>query len=316
MARRAIRQSPTTVKLRRERRRRITIFVLVGFGLFLLVLSRIDHPVVRGARAIMNDAATPILDVFAIPVNAYHDAEHWVRDIFLLREENARLRAENAELRSVRARAQALSQENRDLRELLAVSTPETRLLATARVIGTSSGAFVRSVLLSAGRQDGVVPGTAATTPEGLVGRVIEAGRRSARVLLLTDLNSRIPVRMGADGATAILAGRNDSSPVLEFLPPDNAISVGDQAITSGHGGLFPAGVPVGRVVSIANGEVVIEPHVSLDRLEFVHLRSLAAPAPDSMEGDSPDGDLMVPDIDAEEAAPDVELSDGAGVEL
>lgn len=317
MARRAITQSATTLRLRQERRRRITVVALLVISVVLLILSTVQHPVINRARAIMSDAASPVLAVLSIPVEAYYDLEHWVSDVFALREENARLRAENAELRDLQARAALLSRENSDLRTLLAVQSPQVQLAATAKVIGTSGGAFVRSVLLSAGRHDGVRDGMTASTPAGLVGRVIETGRGSARVLLLTDLNSRIPVRVGEAGATAILVGRNSGGPEIEFLPPDEVVQVGEQIITSGHGGLFPADIPVGRVVSVSETGIVVDPFASLDRLEFVHLYGLNVAPEETGEEEQSTDPASEPESDAAsepasepavDSSPEVEL--------
>jgi rod shape-determining protein MreC len=131
---------------------------------------------------------------------------------------------------------------------------------------------FVHSVLVNAGSQDGVARGQAVVTGVGLAGRIATAGTRSARALLITDLNSRIPVTVESSRERAILAGDNSPQPRLAFLPQNAAVAVGDRIVTSGHGGVFPPGVPVGIVSSIADGVVRVAPYVALDRLEHVRI--------------------------------------------
>jgi rod shape-determining protein MreC len=141
-----------------------------------------------------------------------------------------------------------------------------------ARVIGDSGGVFVRSVLINAGKADRIEKGDAVVNGEGLIGRVAEAGRRSGRVLLISDLNSRIPVVAEKSRIRAILAGDNSPSPKLAFLSPNARLDVGDRIVTSGHGGVFPAGLPVGRIASVADGVIRVEPFADFHRLEYVRI--------------------------------------------
>jgi rod shape-determining protein MreC len=113
----------------------------------------------------------------------------------------------------------------------------------------------------------------AAVNERGLVGRVIEVGRRSARILLLTDFNSRVPVMVEPSRDQAVLAGDNSRAPGLVFLPINPRLSVGDRVVTSGRGGVLPPGLAVGVVSVIADGKVAVTPLVDWDRLS--HLRLL-----------------------------------------
>jgi rod shape-determining protein MreC len=143
---------------------------------------------------------------------------------------------------------------------------------AAARVIGDSGGVFVRSVLINGGMVDGIQKGDAVVNGDGLIGRVAESGRRSGRVLLLSDLNSRIPVVGEKSRVRAILAGDNSPLPRLDFLPPNPGLNVGDRIVTSGHGGVFPAGLPIGRITSIGDSDIRVEPFADFYRLEYVRI--------------------------------------------
>jgi len=136
----------------------------------------------------------------------------------------------------------------------------------------------VHSLLVVAGARDGVAKGQAVITGEGLVGRVVEAGERSARVLLITDINSRIPVVVQRTGDRALLAGDNSPYPRLLYLSPDAVVLVGDQVVTSGHGGVFIPGLPVGRVRAVTDDAVEVEPYVDWDRIEYVRLLDYELP--------------------------------------
>jgi rod shape-determining protein MreC len=112
---------------------------------------------------------------------------------------------------------------------------------------------------------------------QGLIGRITEIGNWSARVLLITDLNSRIPVILEGTRTHAILAGDNGPAPYLLYLPKAAAVNVGDRLVTAGHDGVFPTGLAVGRVAGIEDGKIRVEPLADLDRLEYVQIVDGAA---------------------------------------
>jgi len=122
--------------------------------------------------------------------------------------------------------------------------------------------------------------GMPALTPQGLVGRVVDAGRRSARILLVTDFNSKIPVVVESSGDQAILEGDNSGEPALRFLPLNPSFAVGDRVLTSGHGGMLPPGLMVGQVASIAGGKVAVRSYVDWSRLDYLSLLHYRAPPP------------------------------------
>jgi rod shape-determining protein MreC len=126
----------------------------------------------------------------------------------------------------------------------------------------------VRAVLVNAGSQQGVAKGQAVTDGRYVIGQVITAGRLSARILLITDLNSRVPVMIERSGDRAILAGDNSPLPSLKFLPVGAELHEGDRILTSGDGGVFPARLPVGEAVMTADG-LRIRPLVDFARLEY-----------------------------------------------
>jgi rod shape-determining protein MreC len=148
---------------------------------------------------------------------------------------------------------------------------PKTALsYVTARVIANSGGAFVRMILINAGTADHVARGQAAIAGEGLVGRLTEVGDRASRVLLITDLNSRVPVTIDGTHIAAVLAGDNSERPRLMYLPSADAVKVGDRVVTSGEGGVFPPGLPVGVVSAVDGTGPRVEPYVEMSQLGYV----------------------------------------------
>jgi len=158
----------------------------------------------------------------------------------------------------------------RSLQELLNYVPDLSVGYISARVIADTGGAFAHSLLLNAGERDGVQKGQAAITGEGLVGRIAGVGARSSRILLITDLNSRIPVVVGPNRKRAILTGDNTDRPRIIHLPPGEMLSPGDVVTTSGHGGVLPVGLAVGVVATVKDNSVNVEPYVERDKLELV----------------------------------------------
>jgi rod shape-determining protein MreC len=266
----------------------LALMLCTAFG--LMMMSRSDTAAVERLRITIADAFAPILELIQRPVSTVAGIGDWFGSVTNLYGENQRLREENQRLLQWHEAARVLQQENDSLRKLLNLSAPPAPRFITARIIGDNGGAFVRTVLVSAGAKEGVRKNQAAITAEGLAGRVIEVGERAARVLLLTDINSRIPVVLEKSRARAVLAGDNGPMPELVYLPPDALPTVGERVVTSGFGGVFPPGIPVGTVARVAPDQIRIMPLVAWDRVEFLRLidyeaADLAGLLPESAAG-------------------------------
>ena len=174
--------------------------------------------------------------------------------------------------------ARELQAENASLRGLLNFQTGPKVSFVTASVVADASSSFVRSLIVLGGTKAGVAKGQAAMTGAGLAGRVLEVGERSARILLITDINARVPVVAERSRDQAVLAGRNSDLPELLYLSRDNDVKVGDRIVTSGQGGVFPAGLPVGEVTSVTGGHIQVQPFVDFSRLENIRLIDYSLP--------------------------------------
>ncbi len=244
--------------------------VAAAFGLMLL--GKADMLLAERIRTHVTDALAPILDVLSRPVATVSDMVDQIRELASLREENAGLREDKVRLLQWQAVARRLEAETKALRALLNfVPGPEASYV-TARVIGDTGGAFAHSLVLNAGFRAGVRKGQAVVTGDGLVGRVAGVGTRSTRVILITDLNSHIPVLVERTRTRAILAGDNTEVLRLIRLPPGAEVSPGDRVVTSGHGGAFPPGLPVGVVASVSDAGIGVQPFVERSRLEYVRV--------------------------------------------
>lgn len=246
------------------------VFLLLALG--LLVWGRVQPAAVEHARARMVDGVAPVLDAIAWPMTSLENAVARVQSYVNLQAENKKLRAGTAQLTAWQNAVVALQNENRELRSLLHFKTEPGLAYISARVIADTGGPFVRGLVITAGKTDGVREGMAAMTGDGLIGRVVEAGDWSSRVLLITDLNSRIPVTIAGSGDRAILAGDNSVTPKLLYLPADAVLNPGARVVTSGHGGIFPPNLPIGVVAESSRGVYSVLPTADLGRISYVRL--------------------------------------------
>ena len=251
---------------------RFSFMALILLAVALMMLGKVDIGLMERVRANVTDAATPILDVISKPIVSVNKMISEAKDFYSVREENLILKQEKDRLLQWQAAARKLEIENKNLRGLLNFPVEPAAGFITARAIADTGGAFANSVVINAGNKSGIRKGQATITGEGLVGRVTDVGARSSRVLLITDLNSRIPVVLQSSQARAILAGDNTHRPKLIHLSPGASISQGDRIVTSGHGGAFPPGLPVGLVASVNEKGINIEPFVQRSRVTYLRI--------------------------------------------
>ena len=257
---------------------RFTFPLFAAIAVSLTVLGHADHPAMVAARAQAADILAPVLAVASRSMAAAAEAVRRVERVVDVHAENARLREENARLLHWQAAARQLEAENRDFRALLATVTEPRDAFVTARIVAMSGGTFVRTALIDAGTADGVDVGQAVVAPHGMLGRIVEAGRRSARVLLLADLNSRVPVVLESSRAPAIVAGNNSAMLSLTFVADGSDILPGERLVTSGQGGMLPPGLPVGVALDSGGGVWRVAPFVDATRVEHVRVLDYALP--------------------------------------
>lgn len=271
-ARQAIK--PATLWLQRG-----AFIAMVAAAIGLIIFGRNETLLVSRLREAMADAVAPMLDLVAWPVRKVEEVVEGARDIANLQEEIARLRAEAETLREWQRIAAQLQAENDALRRLARFPQDAQLNYLTVRVVGDFGGAFIRHVLVGTGIQGGVKVDQAAVTGDGLIGRVREVGLHSARVVLLTDAASRVPVVLERTRDRAILVGDNSNRPRLTYLQPDADPQVGDHIVTSGNGGIFPAGLPVGVIEKMGDSGPVVRLFADVDKLEYLRLVDFDIPA-------------------------------------
>lgn len=251
---------------------RLTLPVLIAAAFGLMVLGKADTLLAERMRMALADTMTPLFALIAEPVMSAHRALADAEGLMTLRSENQQLRLDNEQLRRWQAVALALDAENATLKANLRWIPDPAPSFVTARVVADAGGVYARAVLLSTGPNHGLSKGQIALDERGLVGRVTEIGARSARVLLLTDINSRIPVTLETSRARAILVGTNGPRPRLLHWPEGVSPVEGERVVTSAEANAFPAGLPVGVVHYSATNAPEVETAARLDQLDIVRI--------------------------------------------
>ena len=259
----------------------LVLYFLIALA--LLLLESFNNPIPAKIRQIAADTATPILSLVDGPIRATQDGIERLVGVGIIFDQNTFLQKENEELRHWQNAALQLSRENDRLLAILKGTGKEVPTIATGRVVGVGGGAFESSVIVNVGKKQDVQRNWPVVNELGLVGRIISVGHLSSRVLLLTDLNSKVPVRVSRSGMLGILEGRNSDVMNLNFLSAEAEIRIGDRIITSGHGSMFPPDILIGDVTAVSEFGIEVTPAAYLDRLDYVRILAYRLSQPEDL---------------------------------
>ena len=251
--------------------RRLIVVVLFLVAFFFLLLSKIDSVVIKTANKAVLDVSGPVMQIVEYPSRIIHRLYTYFYDISHIYTENRTLRDENKQLMILQNKVRALEVENQLLTRLLNYVPPADASFISAKIIAESGDGFTHILLIYIGNEK-VEKGQIVMGDESVIGRIDEVSEHYARVILVTDINSKIPVVVERTRARAILSGDNTIAPKLIFLRSSADIQEGDVIVTSGVGGMFPAGLPIGFVSSVQNGEISVETIGDIARMEYVRI--------------------------------------------
>lgn len=294
------------------------LFASIGaaIGALLLIISLWRPEAFAGMRSMALDVTSSLGEAGAAGRARTGSFIEAIAGYYEAGSKNAELQQEMRIARVKLAEAEALAQENARLKAVLGMVEEQADTVAVGRLIGSSSASARRIAFLSVGTREGVAVGMPVTSPMGLVGRVLETGRTSSRVLLLTDSESIIPVRRATDDVIAFAEGRADGSLRLRLvLVGVNPLEVGDVFVTSGAGGLFRPGIAVAMVTELtdegaigrllsnpaATDTVIVEPVWQPEAIERPDLQVEPEPQ-EANEQDSPPAQVSAENSAAEQA--------------
>ena len=251
--------------------KKFALVILFLATIVLMILNKNDSPTLEGPSGSALNVVAPVVGVLVIPAKFLAQGYDYFSELKQIKQDNRLLREENRRLRILQDEYKALQIENKLLAELLNyVPLPKTEFVS-ARVVAEENDAFAHSMVAYVADKD-VVKGDVVLSDQGVVGRVENVARDYVKIILITDINSKIPVMIQKTRIRGILSGDNTIIPKLIFTPLDAEINIGDRVVTSGVSGVFPAGLPVGEVVSVSKNEIRVKPFVTREKLEYIKI--------------------------------------------
>src|SRR5882757_339799 len=230
-------------KIARKSNAQLPLVIVIALAIVLVLLGKAQSGLFDKARAHVTDFMAPVLEKVRAPVAGFDRWIGSVTEIFTVYEQNLKLKDENARLRQWRNVAIVLQGRVGSYQALLHAAPDPQMNRVLARVIGRASRPFLQTMILDAGRDNHALPGQAVMDARGMIGRVYLTGRRTSWVILLTDLNSRIPVTISTSSGNsgniqAMMTGDNSTYPSLDMVSHTVTLHDGDQVTSSGDGGL------------------------------------------------------------------------------
>ena len=252
--------------------KKFAIVILVISAFAMMLLNKTESLIIEKTSSVATDMISPMVDFLVVPARLVAGVYDYFGEIKEVYKDKQNLKEENKKLLNMYDKMKVLEVENKLLGSLLNYVAPPEAKFVTARIIAEEGDAFSHSVIAYTGNGDAVKKGQVVLSDRGVVGRVDKVGNMYSKILLITDINSRVPVMVEKNRVRGILAGDNTSIPKMIFIPLDAELNIGDRIVTSGVAGVFPAGLPVGKVAAIDKNNVTIKPYSNLDSLEYVRI--------------------------------------------
>ena len=195
----------------------------------------------------------------------------FVKEHVHLYDDYNKLKKENDDLKNKISESDFLELENSQLRKLIEEQISSSSNLMSARVMLNKQSPYLNSFIINIGGNKNIKNGMAVLDGKNFIGRIVDVNFFSSRVLLVSDLNSKIPVMTEPSTHHAILSGHGEIEPTLEYLPENHNIQNGDKVYTSGKGGIFSPGIPVGEV-KIENNIIKVLLFSDLSQITFINI--------------------------------------------
>ena len=258
--------------LQRGARQKFSLFFLLCLSLLIFFFDRFPSNFMDKTRNILNDGIYRISSISTSPFKFITYISDKTENHFYIHEENKKLKKELDILRGKSFDLQFLKTENKILQDTIdTVKEINSSSSILAKVILDKQSPFLKSIIINKGSSSGIKKGMPVVSKKFLVGRIVEVNYFSSRVLLLNDLNSRIPIVTEGDGSQGILVGTGEKMPKINYLPDSFQMNLKKNVFTSGKDGVLPPGITIGEV-SFDNTEIFVKLFVDTNQLSFVNV--------------------------------------------
>ena len=252
-------------------KQRFSLFALVVLSILLIFIETIDTKPLNYLRSFIKDTIYRGSLVISTPSKSFSNFSGYIKEHMNLYSNYIELKKENNELRNDITKSEFLELENTQLRKLIEEQVASPSNLVSARVMLDKTSPYLNSFIINIGSNKNVKNGMAVLDGKNFIGRIVDVNFFSSRVLLVSDLNSRIPVIVEPSASHAILNGRGKNEPTLEYLPENHNVKDGDKVYTSGKEGIFTPGIPIGEV-KFNNDLIKVLLFSDLSQITFINI--------------------------------------------
>ena len=257
--------------LRRGTQQRFSLFALVILSVILIIVESIETKPLNIIRSFIKDTIYRSATIISFPLKSFNNFAGFLENHLNLYSNYNELIKENNELKNNISKTDFLELENSQLRKLIDEQIESPSNLVSARVMIDKQSPYLNSFVINIGSNKGIKNGMAVLDGKNFIGRIVDVNFFSSRVLLVSDLNSKIPVLSEPSGSHAILSGHGTNEPTLEYLSKNNGIQDGDKIYTSGKEGIFTPGLVVGKA-KIEKNKIKVLLFADLDQITFVNI--------------------------------------------
>ena len=259
--------------LKKDTQQRFSLIVLIFFSLIILSLGKLNFAGINYLKAGVKEVVYRSSFIVSTPENYLKASYQTIKKHFLFYNDYEEIKSELKIIKSKEIADEYLIEENKRLKKIIDEYLIDTDEIV-AKILIDKSSPFLRSIIINKGSKNNVKLGMAALDETYLVGKVVEVNYLTSRVLLISDLNSKIPVSIEPGGYQSILSGSGKDFAVLQYLKEDYPIIDDNLVYTSGSGGVFRAGIPIGKIKSLNDNEKIVNFFSDLSQLRFVKIIS------------------------------------------
>ena len=252
-------------------KQKFSLFVLIILSIIFIYAETIEARPLNYLRSFFKDTIYRGALVVSVPSKVFSDLTNYTKDHVNLYSNYIQLKKENDELKNNISKTDFLELENSQLRKLIEEQVASDSNLVSARVMLDKQSPYLNSFIINIGNNKGIKNGMAVLDGKNFIGRIVDVNFFSSRVLLVSDLNSKIPVLIEPSAHHAILSGHGINKPTLEYLPKKHTIQDGDKVYTSGKEGIFSPGIPIGSV-KVENDLITVLLFSDLGQITFVNI--------------------------------------------
>ena len=257
--------------LHKGTKQKFSLFALVVASIIFIFLETIETKPLNYLRSFIKDAIYRGSQVVSVPSRSFSDLTGFITNHINVYKNYTELKKENNELKNKISNSDFLELENTQLRKLIEEQVTSESNFVSARVLLDKQSPYLNSFIINIGSNKNIKNGMAVLHGKNFVGRIVDVNFFSSRVLLVSDLNSKIPIISEPSSNHAILSGHGKDKPTLEYLPENHSLKNGDKIYTSGKEGIFSPGIPIGEA-RLKKEAIEVQLYSDLNEITFVNI--------------------------------------------